>query len=76
MPTYKITNALQPAAAALELSSDTVNFDRLVLELCGGGLTMQSTAKAMETRRQLLGLARGDSLTVKKGRQEVKFERL
>ena len=75
MPTYKITNALQPAAA-LELSSDTMNFDRLVLELCGGGLTVQSTAKAMETRRQLLGLARGDSLTVKKGRQEVKFERL
>ena len=31
---------------------------------------------AMETRRQLLGLARGASLTVKKGRQEVKFERL
>ena len=75
MPTYKITNALQPAAA-MELSSDTMNFDRLVLELCGGGLTVQSTAKAMETRRQLLGLARGDSLTVKKGRQEVKFERL
>ena len=75
MPTYKITNALQPAAA-LELSSDTMNFDRLVLELCGGGLTVQSTAKAMETRRQLLGLARGGSLTVKKGRQEVKFERL
>ena len=75
MPTYKITNALQPAAA-LELSSDTMNFDRLVLGLCGGGLTVQSTAKAMETRRQLLGLARGDSLTVKKGRQEVKFERL
>ena len=75
MPTYEITNALQPAAA-LELSSDTMNFDRLVLELCGGGLTVQSTAKAMETRRQLLGLARGDSLTVKKGRQEVKFERL
>ena len=75
MPTYKITNALKPAAA-LELSSDTMNFDRLVLELCGGGLTVQSTAKAMETRRQLLGLARGDSLTLKKGRQEVKFERL
>lgn len=75
MPTYKITNALQPAAW-LELSSDTMNFDRLVLELCGGGLTVQNTAKAMETRRQLLGLARGDSLTVKKGRQEVKFERL
>lgn len=75
MPTYKITKALQPAAA-LELSSDTMNFDRLVLELCGGGMTVQSTAKAMETRRQLLGLARGASLTVKKGRQEVKFERL
>ena len=75
MPTYKITNALQPAKA-MELSSDTMNFDRLVLELCDGGMTVQSTAKAMETRRQLLGLARGASLTVKKGRQEVKFERL
>ena len=74
MPNFNIAN--EAAAASLELSSDSLSFDRLVLEICGGGMTEASTAKAMETRRELMQLPVGGKKTVQHRRGKLTFERL
>lgn len=74
MPKFNLTD--EGSAASLELDSDTLRFDRLVLEICGGGMTEASTAMAMETRRELMQLPVGGKKTVQYRRGELTFERL
>lgn len=74
MPNFNLTD--EGSAASLELDSDTLRFDRLVLEICGGGMTEASTAKAMETRRELMQLPVGGKKTVQHRRGKLTFERL
>ena len=74
MPKFKLTSSAR--GNSLELDSDTLRFDRLVLQICGGGMTEASTAKAMETRRELMQLPVGDKKTVQHRRGKLTFERL
>lgn len=74
MPKFNLTD--EGSAASLELDSDTLRFDRLVLEICGGGMTQASTAKAMETRRELMQLPVGGKKTLQHWRGKLTFERL
>ena len=74
MPKFKLTSSAH--GDRLELESDDIGFDRLVLEICGGGMTEASTAKAMETRRELMQLPVGGQKTVSHRRGKLTFERL
>ena len=74
MPKFNLTD--EGSAASLELDSDTLRFDRLVLEICGGGMTQASTAKAMDTRRELMQLPVGGKKTLQHRRGKLTFERL
>ena len=74
MPKFKLTSSAH--GDRLELESDHIGFDRLVLEICGGGMTATSTAKAMEKRRELLDLPVGGKLILKADRVNITFERL
>ena len=74
MPKFKLTSSAH--GNSLELDSDNIGFDRLVLEACGGGMTAASTAKAMETRRELMQLPVGGKKTVQHRRGKLTFERL
>ena len=51
MAQFKVTNPLAKPARSMVLDSSDINFDRLVLEACGGGMSEQSTSKAMAASR-------------------------
>ena len=74
MAKFKLTSSAH--GNSLELESDNIGFDRLVLEACGGGVTATSTAKAMEKRRELLDMPVGGKLILKANRVNITFERL
>lgn len=74
MPKFNLTSSAHDNSQ--ELDSDTLSFDRLVLVVCGGGMTDASTAKAMETRRELMQLPVGGKKTVQYRRGKLTFERL
>ena len=65
-PTFRFTNNLLPShhpAAVAILSSEYQAFDRIILGICGGGVSVASTALAMQTRRKLLDLPVGYSIS-------------
>ena len=78
-PTFRFTNHLLPAehpAAAAIVRSEYQAFDRIILGICGGGLSVASTALAMQTRQRLLDLPVGDKLVLKGERHHLTVERL
>ena len=74
MAHFKITNPV--TGRTVMLNSSDKNFDRLVLEACGSGMTEQSTRKAMASRRKLLELPFGEKMTLKAGTLQLDFVRL
>ena len=76
MAQFKVTNPLAKPVRSMVLDSSDINFDRLVLEACGGGMSEQSTSKAMAARQELLELPNGGKLTLKCGSIQLEFERM
>lgn len=58
------------------LRSEYQAFDRIILGICGGGVSVASTALAMQTRRKLLDLPVGEKLVLKGERHHLTVERL
>lgn len=78
-PTFRFTNHLLPAnhpAAGAIVRSEYQAFDRIILGICGGGVSVASTALAMQTRRKLLDLPVGEKLVLKGERHHLTVERL
>lgn len=79
-PTFRFTNHLLPAnhpAAGAIVRSEYQAFDRIILGLCGGGgVSVASTALAMQTRRKLLDLPVGEKLVLKGEKHHLTVERL
>ena len=78
-PTFRFTNHKlppdHPAAGAI-LRSEYQAFDRIILGICGGGVSVASTALAMQTRRKLLDLPVGENLVLMGKRHHLTVERL
>ena len=58
------------------MRSEYQAFDRIILGICGGGVSVASTALAMQTRRKLLDLPVGEKLVLKGERHHLTVERL
>lgn len=78
-PRFRFTNSLLPAnhpAAGVIMSSECQAFDRTILGICGGGVSVASTALAMQTRRKLLDLPVGEKLVLKGEKHHLTVGRL
>lgn len=78
-PTFRFTNHKLPPdhpAAGATVRSEYQAFDRIILGICGGGVSVASTALAMQTRQRLLDLPVGEKLVLKGERHHLTVERL